>query len=71
VRDNRENSVWERNAKFKGANNASMANLWNPPLDHADLWIYRSSYTPLLTDRRDLKAHNLFERNHHRKFPGN
>jgi len=48
-----------------------MANLWNPPLDHADLWIYRSSYTPLLTDRRDLKAHNLFERNHHRKFPGN
>ena len=44
--------------------------LWNPPLDHADLWIYRSSYTPLLTDKRDLKAHNLFDRNHHRKFPG-
>ena len=44
--------------------------IWNPPLDHADLWIYRSSYTPLLTDRRDLKAHNLFDRNHHRKFPG-
>jgi len=38
--------------------------LWNPPLDHADLWIYCSYHTPILTDRRDLKAHNPFDRNH-------
>ena len=44
--------------------------LWNPPLDHAGFWIYCSYYTPLLTYRRDWKANYLFDRNHHRKFPG-
>uniref|UniRef100_A0A3N7FGZ0 Uncharacterized protein n=1 Tax=Populus trichocarpa TaxID=3694 RepID=A0A3N7FGZ0_POPTR len=44
--------------------------LWNPPLDHVDFWIYCSSHTPLLTDRRNLKAHNPFDGNHHRNFPG-
>ena len=44
--------------------------LWNPPLDRAEFWICCSSYTPLLTDRRDLKAHNAFDRNHHRTFLG-
>ena len=44
--------------------------LWNPPLDHAEFWIYCSSYTPLLTNRRDMKAHNLFYRNHHQNVPG-
>jgi len=42
--------------------------LWNPPLDHADFWIYCSSHTPLLIDH--LKEHNPFDRNHHRKFHG-
>ena len=32
--------------------------LQNPPLDHADVLIYCSSHTPLLTDRGDLKEHN-------------
>ncbi|KAJ6858539.1 hypothetical protein NC652_040968 [Populus alba x Populus x berolinensis] len=44
--------------------------LWNPPLDHVDFWIYFSSHTPLLTDRRDLKEHNPLSSNHHRKGPG-
>ena len=44
--------------------------IWNPPLDHVDFWIYCYSHTPLLNDRRDLKAHNPFDINHHRKFPG-
>jgi hypothetical protein len=33
-------------------------------------WIYCSSHTPQLTDRRDLKAHNPLDRNHHRQLPG-
>ena len=44
--------------------------LWNTPLDHVVFWIYCSYHTTLQTDRRDLKAHNPFDRNHHRKFPG-
>ena len=44
--------------------------LWNPSLQHVDFWIYWFYHTPLLTDRRDLKAHTPFDRNHHRKFPG-
>ena len=44
--------------------------LWNTLLDYADFWIYCSSHTPLLTDWRDLKTHNPFDINHHRKFPG-
>ena len=35
--------------------------LLSPPLDHADVLIYCSSHTPLLTDRRDLKEHNPTE----------
>jgi hypothetical protein len=42
--------------------------LWHPPLDRATFWICCASHTPLLTDRRDLKASNLFDRNHHRQF---
>jgi len=44
--------------------------LLNPPFDHAAFWICRSYYTPLLNDWRDWKAHNPFDRNHHRKCPG-
>jgi hypothetical protein len=44
--------------------------LWNPPLDHAEFWICCLYYTPLLTDQRDWKEHNPFDRNHHRKLPG-
>ena len=44
--------------------------LCNPPLDHVTFWICCASHTPLLTDRRDWKAHNSFDINHHRKFPG-
>ena len=43
--------------------------LWHPLLDCVDLWIYCSSHMPLLTYQRDLKEHNLFDRNNHRKFP--
>jgi len=43
--------------------------LWNTLLDYVDFWIYCSSHTPLLIDWRDLKAHNPFDINHHRKFP--
>ena len=42
----------------------------NPPLDDADIWIYFSSPTTLLTDWRDLMAHNPFDRTHHRQFSG-
>jgi len=44
--------------------------LWNPPLDHAEFWICCLYYTPLLTDQRDWKDHNPFDRNHHHKLPG-
>ena len=44
--------------------------LWQPPLYRADVWIYLSSHTPLLTDQSDLKAHNFFDRNHDWTFPG-
>ena len=44
--------------------------LWHPPLDHIYVWTYSSSHTPLLTDRRDWKVHNPFDRNHHQTFPG-
>jgi hypothetical protein len=44
--------------------------LWNPPLDHARFWICCSYYTYLLTDRRDWKDHNPFDRNHHQQCPG-
>ena len=44
--------------------------LWNPPLNHAEFWIYCSSHTPLLTDQRDWKEHNPFDINHHWTFPG-
>ena len=44
--------------------------LLNPSLDHAVFWICCFCYTSLLTDRRDWKEHNLFDRNHHRKCPG-
>jgi len=44
--------------------------LWNPPLDHAYCWICCSHYTPLLTDRRDWKEPNLFDRNNHLEFHG-
>ena len=43
--------------------------LGNQLLDHADVGICCAYYTPLLTYRRDWKKHNLFDRNHHRKFP--
>jgi len=43
--------------------------LWNPPLDHATFCICCSYYTYRLTDRRDCKEHNLFDRNHHRTYP--
>ena len=33
-----------------------------PPLDHAVFWICCSYHTPLLTDRRDWKEHNLLDR---------
>jgi hypothetical protein len=74
VRDNRENSARERSAEFGRANPKKAIMfwwpyLWHPPLDCADLWIYCSSHTPLLTYRWDLKEHNPFDRNHHRKFP--
>jgi hypothetical protein len=44
--------------------------LWIPLLDDADIWIYCSSPTTLLTDRTDLTAHNPFDKTHHRQFPG-
>jgi len=44
--------------------------LWNPPLDHTAFWICCSYRTPILTYLRDWKEHNLFDRNHHRQFPG-
>jgi hypothetical protein len=44
--------------------------LYNLPLDHVEFLIYCSSHTPLLTDRRDLKEHNPFDRNHHLNFSG-
>jgi hypothetical protein len=44
--------------------------LLNPSLDHADLWICCFNYTPLLTDQRDWKELNLFDRNHHLEFHG-
>ena len=44
--------------------------LQHPPLDHAAFLIYCSSHTPLLTDRRELKAHNPFDGNQHRNFSG-
>ena len=44
--------------------------LYTLPLDHVEFLIYCSSHTPLLTDRRDLKERNSFDRNHHLKFSG-
>ena len=44
--------------------------LYNPPLDHVELLIDCSYYTPLLTDRRDLKENNPFDRNHHLNVSG-
>ena len=44
--------------------------LWNPSLDHVVFQICCYYYTLILTDRRDWKAHNPFDRNHHRIFPG-
>ena len=44
--------------------------LWNPPLDHAYIWICCSHYTPLLTDRRYWKEHNMCDRNHHLECHG-
>jgi hypothetical protein len=43
--------------------------IWRPQLDCSHFLIYCSSHTPLLPDQRDLKAHNSFDRNYHRKFP--
>ena len=44
--------------------------LYNIPLDHVEVLIYFSSHTPLLTDRRDLKEHNPFDRTHHLNVSG-
>ena len=44
--------------------------LCHQPLDHDVFWICCSYYTYLLTDRRDWKKHNPFDRNHHHKCPG-
>jgi len=44
--------------------------LYNLPLDHVAFLIYCSYHTPLLTDRRDLKEQNPFDRNHHLNVSG-
>jgi hypothetical protein len=43
---------------------------WNPPLDYAEVLMYCSSHTPILTNWRDWKEHNPLDRNHHRKLSG-
>jgi hypothetical protein len=70
VRDNRENSAREKCRIWRKPIMLWWPYLWNPPLGHAEFLIYYSSHSPLLTDQRDLKEHNPFERNHHLKFPG-
>jgi len=70
VRDNRENSARERSAEFGGANNAPVAISLEYTVGlcwFLDILFFSH---PLLTDWRDLKAHNPFDINHHRKFPG-
>ena len=44
--------------------------LWQPSLDRFGFWIYCFAHTPLPPDRRDLKEHNFFFRNHHQTFLG-
>jgi hypothetical protein len=70
VRDNRENSAREKCRIWRKPIMLWWPYLWNPPLGHAEFLIYYSSHSPLLTDQRDFKEHNPFERNHHLKFPG-
>ena len=43
--------------------------LCNPPLDHAAFWICCAYHTFVLTDQRDWKKHNQFDRNRHRQVP--
>jgi len=67
VRDNRENSAKKKSAEFERVNvkKAIMLRwpyLLHPPLDRADFWIYYAYHKLLITDCRDLKEHNLFDR---------